>query len=334
MNNNDIHTHRPPARLSDVERADMQREFHMFMTAHPAVEARRPALSPYVWMFHSPVFYALAIFLMLGGTVYAAEGSLPADLLYPLKIDVIEPIAVQVAPLVGVNQGEVHGAIVERRLKEAETLLDQGKLATSSAILLATKIAVSADAVHSYASSTAGQGNVDDALDASSHLEDVLESHAAILSVVADAQAFATDTTADGLIGVVAAEGDKAEDASEDLEQRLVVASTTQTDDYIDMLKDSATTTIVQLQAGVDISLPNNQELADDAVALLAQAKQYYQSGLAHLARGENDDALSDLREAQSAGEKGLILLDSGSDLSTDGVGADRGVASTSEVRP
>lgn len=293
------------ARLTDKERGEMLREFMLHVDAHPVSAPR--TRSPYIWLMRSPIAYALALFVVLGGTVYAADGSLPADPLYPLKTDVIEPIAVQLAPLAGVSRGDAHVAIVERRLDEAETLLASGDLATSSASLLARKIAESSSAARTYVSRAAKDGNVAEALDTSTDLESILEGHSEVLSDAADDQA--SSTSAGALVDAVKEQGDQAEDTSEDIEDELATSSA-QADDYIHTLKSAATSTIATLQDRL-AAAGGDDDLVTQASSLLSQAFSFYEEGVDDLARGDNDGALSNLRDAESAAEKGLIILDS-----------------------
>lgn len=309
--NNENDNNISPARLSDTERADMLRGFLRYADANPASEPVRAVRSPYLRLLHSPVSYSLVIFLMLGGTVYAAEGSLPQDFLYPLKTEVLEPIAVQLAPLAGVDRGNAHVAIVERRLGEAETLLAQGDLDAESASILAQKIGESSAEVHEYASGTAKQGRIADALDTSSHLETLLEGHEEALAATANDQD-SEASSSDELIDAVSDQGDQAEDESESIELQLAEGtSTVEAQTYLLSISDSATTTTAKLQDSLEAFSSKDADTASQASEFLQMAKDFYISGTSHLTKEEDDDALSDLREAQSNAEKGLIILES-----------------------
>ncbi len=100
---------------------------------------KTPVLSPYmpkvnVWNFfsiHKSFAYALAsllIFVIAGGTLtYAAEGTVPGDLLYPIKVNVTEPMrdALAITP---VEKASWNAEKAVRRLNEAETLANKNKL--------------------------------------------------------------------------------------------------------------------------------------------------------------------------------------------------------------
>ena len=86
--------------------------------------------SPYVgWVFSSRILLAglLAIVFVGGGTVYAAQGALPGNPFYSIKVGVTEPMvgALQFSPEA---KASWHAQVAERRLQEAETLAAQGEL--------------------------------------------------------------------------------------------------------------------------------------------------------------------------------------------------------------
>ena len=113
-------------RLSSAEKARM-REAVFGMPA----EELRPRPSPYVRVsFSLPqrVFAGvLAIFLVGAGTASAAEGALPGDWLYPVKINVNEQVELALAQ--GSQQKvAVEALLASRRVQEAQTLAAEGRL--------------------------------------------------------------------------------------------------------------------------------------------------------------------------------------------------------------
>ena len=100
---------------------------------------KTPVVSPYapvptMWNYlrihrsFAYVFGSLLIFIMIGGTLaYAAEGSVPGDLLYPIKMNITEPIRdiLAITPLARAKW-EAEKAI--RRLDEAKKLVLKNNL--------------------------------------------------------------------------------------------------------------------------------------------------------------------------------------------------------------
>lgn len=91
--------------------------------------------SPYFFSFISKIETRKFVYIMtpclivfiLGGTALASQGSLPGNILYPLKVRVIEPayLSIQSTPL---KRATYASFLVDKRLTEAETLAKEDKL--------------------------------------------------------------------------------------------------------------------------------------------------------------------------------------------------------------
>ncbi len=124
--------------LLEHEKRALRERVKYFMLAHPAraplsarmaaaMRAWRPLGAVSFARLH-PLALSLVLALTVGtGTSYAAEGALPGDTLYPVKIRVNE--SVQGALAVS-DEAKVawHATRVERRLAEAEALASRGRL--------------------------------------------------------------------------------------------------------------------------------------------------------------------------------------------------------------
>jgi hypothetical protein len=96
-----------------------------------------------IHVFMRPVFAGSLIALIAvgtGGATYAAEGTLPGDLLYPVKVGITEPVVTAFTPN-GRAQVTWQLTIAKRRLKEAATLSGEGRLATSTEATLTEQAA-------------------------------------------------------------------------------------------------------------------------------------------------------------------------------------------------
>lgn len=102
---------------------------------------KAPIPSPYAqgWGYFSRVTVsALAIIVLVGGgTAYGAQGALPGDALYPVKINIVEP-ALGAFKITPTEQASWHVHLAEERLEEAETLAAQGKLTAPIAAQIQT----------------------------------------------------------------------------------------------------------------------------------------------------------------------------------------------------
>lgn len=129
------------ARLSQDERSKLRGEFLAYMDMHPTVEVTSRH-SPYFSfsLFRAPVTYALTAVFLLGGTAYASERALPADLLYGVKTEVLEPAVLGSVAFSPPLKAKVAAALVERRLDEAETLAQSARLGEEESDTLAEKL--------------------------------------------------------------------------------------------------------------------------------------------------------------------------------------------------
>ncbi len=110
--------------LFDTERASLRTRLvaHMRETG-----VQRPVLSPWSWLMHAKRFQAVALSLVIivsyGSSVtLAAEGSLPGDILYPIKTRVTEPVARLVIATSPAAEATFETRLLEKRLQEAEIL--------------------------------------------------------------------------------------------------------------------------------------------------------------------------------------------------------------------
>jgi len=118
-------------RLSHKERGVMRRTFEEAMRSGAFVKSPiRITPSPYPF-FSSKLVSPLAFILLLaiagGGTAYAAEGAVPGDTLYAIKLKVNEPVREALA-VSSEAKANWHAEAAERRMEEAEVLAERGTL--------------------------------------------------------------------------------------------------------------------------------------------------------------------------------------------------------------
>jgi hypothetical protein len=93
----------------------------------------------------SSTFVVAALILMLagGGVAFAAEATLPGDKLYPVKVELTEPLRDSLAFSVSAK-AYLEELKIERRLKEAAKLAAQGRLTDSVNAQIQKRIEASA----------------------------------------------------------------------------------------------------------------------------------------------------------------------------------------------
>lgn len=125
-------------RLTMQEKATLRARLSERMALNPASPLVQ---SPYHFFIFNHVvlqrtFAALILFVFVagsgGGTSYAAQGALPGDLLYAVKIHVNEFVEIALATT-PTAEAEVQAVLAERRVEEAQDLASQGKFTTLAA---------------------------------------------------------------------------------------------------------------------------------------------------------------------------------------------------------
>lgn len=113
----------PGIALTESERDEMKKDIRQYVEGHPIPEQK------FSWatLFRTVVAPALFCIAVIGGGVLAAEGAMPGDVLYPVKVSVNEQIR---AAFVSTPEGEarLESEILQRRLAEVEQLAAENQL--------------------------------------------------------------------------------------------------------------------------------------------------------------------------------------------------------------
>lgn len=144
-------------KLSESSRARMENElleyakFHNVRVGEVGRSSSVPSgTSLFRYKFTTmPIAILIAIFIS-AGTSFAAQGSTPGDMLYPIKTNINENIASSLA--IGADaQARFEANVLEERLEEAEELKTEGRLTGDLAVSVSDRIATQANATLSAA---------------------------------------------------------------------------------------------------------------------------------------------------------------------------------------
>lgn len=128
---------------------------------------------------------ALVLALLTGGTIsYAAEGALPGDVLYPVKVKVNEEVRGWAA-ISPAAKAEWNTQVIGRRLGEAEKLVAEGRFSAEARVAIEENFVARAEGVRERIAELEAEDDFDGASDASSRFESSLAAHAEILSGLA-----------------------------------------------------------------------------------------------------------------------------------------------------
>ena len=140
--------------LTEAEREKMRALLREYATMKPvresvaALTARPAFLDAWVAYVRRPIGIIVAAVLILvlssGSVAYAAEGTLPGDILYPIKVNVIEPVqlALAVSPEA---KAALQMTFAGYRIDEAAVLANDGKLGTTTEAALAANFTENAN---------------------------------------------------------------------------------------------------------------------------------------------------------------------------------------------
>ena len=105
-------------------------ETHMSSLSVPTIKENRPRSIFQIFFFRQAVAFSLVVLVVAGGgvgLVNASEKALPGQVLYPIKTSLSEPLR-GAFRLTDEKKAEWQRTRIERRIVEAEALVDSGKL--------------------------------------------------------------------------------------------------------------------------------------------------------------------------------------------------------------
>ena len=131
-----------------------------------------------------PLLLILALLASGGGVSYAAQSSLPGQTLYPVKVDINEPVA-GLFQFGTQAQAQWNAELAQTRLQEAEQLAAQNKLTPQIQAQVATRLQDAVAAAQNGVTQLQDKNQVAVAAQINNDLETALRVHAAILARLA-----------------------------------------------------------------------------------------------------------------------------------------------------
>lgn len=143
------------AALTETEREKMRALLSEYAAMKPVRESIAPSAGAGVtfidaWRAYlrrpagAVIAAALILTLSSGGVAYAAQGALPGNVLYPIKINVIEPLQLALATTPEAK-ASLQMAFAGYRIDEAALLANDGKLGTTTEAVLAANFTENAN---------------------------------------------------------------------------------------------------------------------------------------------------------------------------------------------
>lgn len=283
--------------------------------AHYPLRVRESTLSRHLWqrgweeeMFptfsllltRKTMFATLIIALSLlvsGGVTYAAEGSLPGDPLYSVKVHVNEPVLAALATSAEASANwDTRRA--ERRLEEASVLAAAGKLDGDTRATLEEKIQVHTERVKARIERFEKEGKDEQAAHASARLEASLKIHERILDKIAGEKDDSVHVEVGPLLETIRAEVQETKHARKEAEAKVKAQMKTYTEQAARGRREAAENKIrqvrrfvgranlsVEIRAKAEAKLSEAEEVlakGDVALAAMEYTKAFIQFGKAH----------------------------------------------------
>lgn len=182
-------------KLSDSARARMEKELAEYARFHGvrvtddsrSIEQAPTLGASYIsrlFNLNSKSMTAFIVTLALligGGTSYAAEGAVPGDLLYPIKVEVNENIKSALA-VSAEAEARLQARLAQERLEEAEKLAARGELSADASANLSTRLKTHYNYATIESDKAEARGDFESAATVRASLEGTFRTYADILS--------------------------------------------------------------------------------------------------------------------------------------------------------
>lgn len=307
MNKNPHHLNTGP-KLNAEERAEMRNSFMDFMEAHPPVIVHSIP-SPYMQFFRAPAFTLATALLVLGGTAYASEQSLPTDFLYPVKTEILEPVFVTGLARSSESKARASNTLIERRLDEASELHEKGRLNTETSSYIAGEVGNETVVAVAHVRKVRESGNTVAALTLGTNIETTLEAHSEVLDSLSGIDEGEMGGAAGSLSDALLENVREIEEVNKEVMEEVSQRQDESTSQYIAESSGKAEKAITSVRASLARYEEDGGELVTEARKLLESAEQSYFRGIVSRDEGNLDAALPQFRYAlQAADEAGILL--------------------------
>ncbi len=186
--------------MTDAENNRLQKAISAFVVSNPvrvketmhhkgqfSLESIRESIVSFLSPLRPmPVIAAIAaLFVSFGGVSYAAESTVPGDLLYPVKIHVNENVSAAFH-VSSESKADFYADLAEERAEEAQKLAAEGRLNAEARAELAKNFSLSLEKAQKRIQEVSAEGDTQAALELSSRLEGQLEGYALALRALSD----------------------------------------------------------------------------------------------------------------------------------------------------
>lgn len=247
--------------------------------------------------------------IVAGSTVsYAAESALPGDFLYPIKVNITEPIRGSLT-FSARSQADWHVTLAGRRLEEGERLIAAGQLSDATRGQITLRFEQHAKEVAAHVDRLLQEKRTDVAASVSADFEAALRAHAAMFA------RFERQPHAPAAVRGLLTEVQEAE-ASAQRTRRLAEAAAASSIDSGAVLRQATEITIEHAQKRMEEArtmlrtrAPAEPQITEEAAAKLKTAAEGLRQGRVRMDAGAVGQAFDQANAALSIAQEARLML-------------------------
>ncbi len=182
--------------LTSAERSGIRSVLLTHAAQHEPAGETSSGFLGWFWMFKGIPAMAMVLFLLVGagaGVSYAAEGALPGDALYAIKLHINEAFLARLAANTAEAQARIEAQWAQRRLQEAELLAGKQQLTPERRLQLASAFNQHASRVKNEITALAASDNTTAATDIDNSFQASLEAHETVMTGLSHGQPASSD---------------------------------------------------------------------------------------------------------------------------------------------
>jgi hypothetical protein len=261
-----------------------------------------------LWFFPRAGVVSLALILLVGaGTAFAAEGSLPGDLLYPIKVSVNEKVLTGIA-LSPKARAITEARLLERRLEEAAELGAKGEFSPEASVELARRFDEGAERLADTLEKLEAEGKLQSVEPVLERLSIGVDARAEVLGRVArEEEEEEEDTRSEGALATRAERVSKAaKRLRESLEEKLAAEARADAA-MLEAAEKKIDSTEEKIERARSLREKNNERIRDDVARdveeALERAKEQARDAREKLLSGDADSAYQKAIESRAEAE-------------------------------